>query len=841
MDAHSLERLDFYRIRELLADCAQSGLGRSLACNIQPVTRLGLVQRWLAQVIEMQRLSEERGLPPFGGIADVREVLPRCAPPLRVTVEEVAQIGATLAGTHAIVLYLKDLPEDFPELRHLAERVGDFRNIADRISEVIDDRARVRDDASPKLQRIRLAIDQASRQIHETVAHLLHEPSVRRFLQYPNHTFHGDRLVLPLRTEYRGRLPGIVHRTSDSGATLYVEPAAVVELNNRISNLRSEEQEEIGRLLWALAHEIHLNRREIHKTLETLAVIDLIVAKVRLAREFDLRCPQINDEGTLSVRAARHPLLLDLARRKRAAGMTPNEVVPIDYRLGLDFNLLIITGPNTGGKTVTLKTVGLLSLMVQAGLPVPVAPGSEMGVFSNVLIDVGDEQSMQQSLSTFSAHLTRLLEMLRHAGPRALVLIDELGAGTDPDEGAAIGRAILDELLRLQCRCIATTHLGALKGFALTRPRAENACVEFDSQTLKPTYHLALGEPGSSNAIEIAGRLGMSRRLVNEAHRNISRRARALHAAIESSRAIKRQAEMARREAETAKLEADRAHGEADATRVRLERQQADFQQWVQRVVHLGPGDAVRVRDFDRDGRVVRLRLDQQRAEVDVGTFSVEVPLGDVLPPQTPPPPPRPEPRPRVAVMHSTTRPTRAPQGGARQSGRGSGPHVVAPPGRPARGQQAAQTPDGRDTKPPPTLPSLTDEQVAALQPLDPVYVKRFHREGRVARVNPAKKLVIVTVGLLEVEVPFDGLALPPKREPVRAQPAKAKPKDASRKGETPTAAAVKGEEPKAADKPGPAPPAPQPAQMTDAAKPEPAPDMPESNESPADADADPR
>lgn len=763
MDAHSLDCLDFQRLREILGDFALSSLGRSLAEHIRPVTRVALVRRWLAQVTELQRLAETRGMPPFGGITDVREIVQRCAPPLRVGVDEMMRIGTTLAGSHNVSVYLRDLPEEYPELQHLAGRVGDFRTIADRIARVIDKRGDVRDDASPKLERIRRAIAEANRQISDCVSRLLREPRVRRLLQYPNHTFHGDRLVVPLRTECRGRLPGIVHRTSDSGATLYVEPAEVVALNNRLSNLRSEEQEEINRLLWELAHEVHLNGREIQKTLETLAVVDLVAAKVRFAQAFEARCPQISDEGTLSVRAARHPMLLDLARRKAAADQKPDPVVPIDYRLGIDFSLLIVTGPNTGGKTVMLKTVGLLCLMVQAGVPVPVAAGSEFGTFSNILIDVGDEQSMQQSLSTFSGHMTRLLDMLRHAGPRALLLIDELGAGTDPDEGAALGRAILDELLRLHCRCIVTTHLGALKGFAMTRPGAENACVEFDAQTLRPTYHLSLGEPGASNAIEIANRLGMPKRLVNAAHRNVSRKARALHSAIEGTRHVKRQAEHARRDAEQARLAADRARTEAAAAQQRLAQQQANFQQWVQRVVHLQTGDAVRVRNFDRDGEIVRVRLDQQRAEVDVGAFSVEVPLGDVLPPQTPAPPARPRP----VVRPTEPRPKRT---------RARATPSAAPRGRSAEPKSARAAP--RETRPPRRpLPPLTTEQAAALKPLDAVYVQRFQREGRVVRVTPAKKLAIVDMGLLEVEVPFDGLALPPAAPPARPRPApKARP-----------------------------------------------------------------
>ena len=531
MDAHALECLDFARVRELLAGYAFTGLGKSLANHIMPVSRAETIRRWLAQIDEVKELEQQSGLPPFGGISDIREIINRCAPPLRVTVDEVAQIGDTLIGTHAITQYFQNLPAEYTELAHLVGRIGDFETIAIRIRAVIDERGQVRDNASSKLQRIRREIEAATGEIGTSVERLLRDPAVRRQLQYPNPTFHNDRIVLPLRTEYRGRLQGIIHRISDSGATLYVEPSQVVELNNQISNLRAEEQEEVNRLLWDLAHEIHLNSTEILKALDALAVLDLIVAKVRFAHDFELRCPRINDKAILNVRGARHLLLVDLFRRRD----TKEKVVPIDYRLGDDFDLLVITGPNTGGKTVTLKTIGLINLMVQSGLPVPVGPGSTVGIFSKILIDVGDEQSMQQSLSTFSGHLTRLMDMMKRAGPHTLVLTDELGAGTDPDEGAAIGRAILDEFLKMETRCVVTTHLGALKGYALTRQRVENASVEFDIETLQPTYHLRVGESGSSNAIDIAHRLGMSKRLVAAARHNLSRKARTLRAALQGT------------------------------------------------------------------------------------------------------------------------------------------------------------------------------------------------------------------------------------------------------------------------------------------------------------------
>jgi len=802
MDTHALERLDFPRVRELLAGFALSSLGRGLAGAIGPTARSALVHRWHQQVRELFRLRGQRGLPPFAGITDVRELIKRCAPPLQVSTEEIARIGDTLGGTHEVASYLANLPEDFPELRHLAGRIGDFGSIRERIRNVIDERSQVRDDASPKLARIRREIEHAAGRVREVVRRLLKDAGVRQILQFPNATFHQDRLVLPVKTEHRGRIPGIIHRHSDSGATIYVEPAEAVELNNESIKLRAEEAEEIARLLWELAHEVYLNADAILKTLDALAVLDLLAAKLRFADAFGMRSPELTEAAVLNVREARHPLLLELVRQRRERGEPADGVVPIHYRLGEDFDLLVITGPNTGGKTVALKTVGLLTLMVQAGLPVPAGEGSTFGVFRDVFVDIGDEQSLQQSLSTFSAHLKQQLETLRKAGPQSLVLIDEIGAGTDPEEGAAIGRAILEELLQLQCRCVVTTHIGALKSFAYTTARAENASVEFDQQTLRPTYHLRIGEPGSSNAIAIAQRLGMPRKLVHAAERNLSRQARMLHAAIAGTAAAKREAEAAREAAHSARLHADRAETEAAAARQSLERKQAEFQEWVTRVVHLRAGDPVRVRGFDRDGRIVRLRIDLQRAEVDVGSFTVEVPLGDVLPPQAPVPPPRP-PRPPpsrpvapVAVSaegpaaHAAATPeaavaTRSAAGaetlaadtdvaGAKAvavRAEGAAPGAPRPASadggelRRGREHRPSAQPDRppRPPRPPPPIRSLSDAQVNELKAGDAVYVKRLHRRGRLVRLVPEKKLAVVNVGLFEAEVPYHGLAQPPE------------------------------------------------------------------------------
>lgn len=769
MDQHTLECLDFARIRELLAGYAMCGLGRGLAQSIRPGGRVDVVRRWLVQVEEMQRYAAAEGMPPFGGISDVRELVRRSAPPLRLSVEEIADIGRTLQGGHAVVGWLGRVGDELPELKMLAGRVGDFVHIADRIARVIDERGQVRDNASEKLARIRARVAEAVVAIRQVVQKLLGEPGVTKYLQYHNHTFHNDRIVLPVRAECRGRVAGIIHRSSDSGATVYVEPAPVVELNNEISRLRADEDEEVARLLWELAHEVHINAEAIQTTLDTLAVIDLIVAKVRFSRDFDARCPALNDDGRIVLRGARHPLLLDLARQRRDDGRPADEIVPIDVRVGEDFDMLIITGPNTGGKTVTLKTVGLLCVMVQAGVPIPAGPGCDVGLFPHVMIDVGDEQSMQQSLSTFSAHLTRQLDMMRRANDRTLVLIDELGAGTDPDEGAAIGRAILDEFARRASRCIVSTHLGALKGYALTRDRVENGCVEFDIETLRPTYHLRIGEPGNSNAIEIAQRLGLPRRLVAAARNNLSRKSRALRDAIAGTVESKRRAEAARSAAHEARVAADDARSAAEIARARFAQQQTEFHEWVRHVVHLRPGDPVRVRNFDRDGRVVRVHIEQHRAEIDVGAFSVEVPLGDVFPPQSPPPPPPPERAadrpPRLRPQRLT--PERTPRNKSHTAPASDARRAKPRTAHPAEGDRRHKSAEG-DRHPKPALPSLTDSEAEALKAGDVVLAKRFHRSGRVVRVKPAKKMVVVSVGALELELPYSGLALPEAIERAR-------------------------------------------------------------------------
>ena len=639
MDEHTLEKLEFDRIRELLAEQAQCALGRSLALRVAPSRRITQVCHWLEQAAEFQRWVEKHGLPPFGGIKDVREQVRRAVPPAKLEPEEFGELSSTLQGVDAVRRYFAEGTDGFETLAKLAARIGDLRSIAERIDRVVDPRGRIRDDASERLSRLRREIADVRQQTRELFDKLVKQPSIVKYLQYPNATFHADRMVLPLKSEQRGRVPGIVHRSSDTGQTLFVEPAEAVELNNRRIDLLQSEREEINRILWELTHLVHLNQKEILHTLDTVAVVDLLTAKVKFARHFRMHLPNMNEDNLIRLRSARNPILTAMYDGHRAEadgdGSAGKQVIPIDVRLGDDFDIMLITGPNTGGKTATLKTVGLIALMAQSGLPIPAEAGATLPVLQDIWIDVGDEQSLQQSLSTFSGHLARILEIIKRARKSTLVLLDELGAGTDPEEGASIGRAIVEHLLSRHCLAMVTTHLGALKAMGYECKRVDNASVQFDLATLKPTFELRIGEPGNSNAIEIASRLGMPRKMVGAARRNLNHRHRALQRAIAGTLAARRKAERALRDAGSARQEAARETLAAIDRAKALEDKHRKYALWVERIMSLQPGEVVGVRNFDEPGRILRINLQKQRAAVSIGAKELDVALVDLLFAQT--------------------------------------------------------------------------------------------------------------------------------------------------------------------------------------------------------------
>ncbi len=746
MDQHSLEKLEFHRVQALLATYCRSSLGRGLAAQISPARKRPMIRRWLQQTCEMQALVDEVGLPPMAGVHDIRDLVDRAVPPTRLTPKDFATMGETLAATRELRRWIDQAETEMPTLVSVTERIVDFGFIADQINRAVDAQGAMRDDASERLGRIRRAISEASDQIGVVIGRLLRSTHVTKMLQFPNATFHNDRIVLPLKSEHHGRLEGIIHRSSDTGATLFVEPAEVVELNNAIAKLRRDEHEEIGRILFKLTRAVHANAGAIGRAIGAIATLDLIVAKVLMAREHEMVVPELSDEGVLQLRSARHPVLLAMQREEVEAGLEPREVVPIDVRLGDDFDLLIITGPNTGGKTVALKTTGLLTFMVHAGLPIPAGPGSCVPVLDDILIDVGDEQSLEQSLSTFSAHLSRILHVLGRATRHTLVLLDELGAGTDPDEGAAIGRAIVDRLLGLRCLGMLTTHLGALKSIGLNHDRADNAAVEFDVETLRPTYRLVIGQPGQSNAIAVAAQLGMPAEMVEAAKGYLPEQHRALSEAIAGTLDSRRKAEQARAEAEDAKVAAADAQADALARAEELNKLKSDFETWAQRVTHLRAGDAVHVISFDCKGRVVRIKLAQQRAEVDLGEKTVDIPLSDLHPDDAPAPPPKP-PRPESEVV--------APAKNAEKA---------TPPAKgkkaPAKGSSGRQHKTGgnghKKKEPLIEAPPMSPEQILALKPGDHVFVRRFQKVGDVVRLKPEKSKVVVSLGMMDAEVDFE-------------------------------------------------------------------------------------
>jgi len=623
MDQHTLEKLEFDKIKAVLARYAATDLGRKLIERLLPTHRQQLVRLWLAETEQMVAAVDRFGPAPFAGARDVTELIRKVQPGVYLTGEEFYLVGRVLQATHYVHNYLKQLPDELDHLHRLAERMGDFQAIAWRIDQTVDAAGRVRDTAGERLMKIRAKIEDSRQKIRKVLDRLIKTPAVVKILRYPNWTFQGDRMVLPVSANHRHQLSGIVHRSSDSGATLFIEPTESVELNNAVVKLGLEEQQEIARILWELAHLIHLNRDEILIALKALARLDMLGAKAAYAIKRQCVKPRINGDRIVSIQKIKHPLLMEL--------LGPEKVVPINVRVGDDFDLLIITGPNTGGKTVTLKTIGLAVLMTQAGMFIP-AHDATLPVFDDVFIDVGDEQSLQQSLSTFSSHLTRILEILRKATPACLALIDELGAGTDPDEGAAIGQAVLDQLLRRQTRTIVTTHLSPLKSYAYRRPRTDNAAVEFDPETLSATYKLRIGEPGNSNAMIIAEHLGMPKHMLKRARRYISGRVRAFQQAIDATVSSRREAEQARSSAMSAEKNAEQKQKELEHQINQLHQQQQEFERWLAWINSLKSGEKVYVKKFRREGTVVRMELHKQQALVDLGRLAAEVPLTDIDP-----------------------------------------------------------------------------------------------------------------------------------------------------------------------------------------------------------------
>ncbi len=645
MDSFTLNKIEFDAVRHILAGFCRSSLGRNLALRITPSRNPQIIRQWLEQVTQMARVVREAGLAPFGGITDISAAMERAQPGGGATGQDFAAIASTLEGAGNVKTFLSVLPEELGLLRELIPALGDFAAEVAAIRAIVEPDGSIGDSASEHLAAIRREMAQTTQKVHDLIYGYLHQPEVAKLLQNVAVTLHGDRYVLPVKVENRGRLPGVVHRASNTGATVFIEPNACVELNNRLVDLYDDERREIARLLSELALKVTAKREPITAALRMLSQIDLLVAKAQYACQFDMTCPDITERGALVFTQARHPLLIERNVRLQAAAehadkgeasaapaANQDKVVPIDVRLGQDFDVMVITGSNTGGKTVTLKTVALLAIMAQSGMHIPVQRGAVMPAFRDVLIDVGDEQSLQQSLSTFGAHIKRIRYMLNKADQASLVLLDELGSGTDPDEGGAIGQATLDELRHIGCLAMVTTHLSVLKAYAFTHERVDNASVEFDTQTLRPTYHLRIGTPGESHAITVAGHLGLPKRIVQAARQYLSSQGKQFRRAIQATTLVRQDAEKARAAATQAQLEAQTRQEVYQSKLADLHRLQDEFNLWLARLTELKAGDEVFVPSLGRNGRLVRLELHRQIALVSADSLDIEVPLRDLMP-----------------------------------------------------------------------------------------------------------------------------------------------------------------------------------------------------------------
>lgn len=527
------ETLDYHKIIRMMSEHAVTELGREHVLSLKPETTYERVAERLKETKEGLDILRIKGGLPLPKLADIRPALKRLEMDANLNGLEIAQIGKVLYTTSETVRFfeeLKDNEHDFPAVFAWGDKLVVLPAVSGEIRQAVDEDGRVQDEASLALQQIRRQMRRSEMTIREELEKIVRGKQAR-YLSDTLITIRNDRYVIPAKSEYRSMFGGIVHDQSASGQTVYVEPKQVVELNNRLKQLQSEERQEIERILSELSAAIAPHVPEIRHNAYVLSQLDVINTKALFGKQIGGVIPSLSEENHVSLRQARHPLL----DRELA--------VANDLTIGKDYQAIVITGPNTGGKTITLKTLGLLQLMGQAGIPVTVAEDSVLGVFGNIFADIGDEQSIEQNLSTFSSHMTNIVSILEEVDDTSLVLFDELGAGTDPQEGAALAIAILDEVGSRNAYVMATTHYPELKVYGYNRPFTTNASMEFDVNTLSPTYRLLIGVPGRSNAFEISQRLGLSTTIITQAKQLIDGESHDLNDMISDLESSKKQAE----------------------------------------------------------------------------------------------------------------------------------------------------------------------------------------------------------------------------------------------------------------------------------------------------------
>ena len=547
MDNKSFKVLEFDKIIEILKTKSSSSLGLHKIENLEPSYDFEEVQYRLQETTEAQSILIKRGHVNLGGIHDVLDKVKRAEIGASLDPGSLLMVADTLRAARVLSNSLSGDGEEedfnYPIIQSLATSLYIHREIEDAVYNAIVSEIEIADSASHTLRDIRRKIVQKNQSIRSKLNTIISSATYQKYLQDSIISMRGDRFVVPVKAEYRSVVAGIVHDQSSSGATLFIEPMSIVEMNNELRKLKLDEQEEIERILAELSKMIGEIAREIISNQEILEKIDFIFAKGKLSLEMKGIDPKLNKDKSFVIKNGRHPLL------------DPKKVVANTIYLGDEFHTLVITGPNTGGKTVTIKTVGLFALMTQSGLHIPADFGSSMCVYDNIFADIGDEQSIEQSLSTFSSHMTRIVSILDKVTEDSLVIFDELGAGTDPVEGAALAIAILEDVRMAGAKCIATTHYSELKNYALTKKGVENAAVEFDVETLSPTYRLLIGVPGKSNAFEISKKLGLSEFVINRAKEFINTENIELEDLLQNVEKNRIKAEEDRAEAEKLKTE----------------------------------------------------------------------------------------------------------------------------------------------------------------------------------------------------------------------------------------------------------------------------------------------
>lgn len=556
----SLQKLELDQVLFILAECAGSEEGKKACLQLQPISDLDAIQSMLDETSAASTLSIRKGFPGFSGVKNVEDSLERADRGGCLQPKELLSIAGVLRCSRTVKSYIAD-DEPKTVLDPLFVMLVPNKHLEDKIFGAILSEDEIADNASAELAGIRKQIRIQSAKIKDSLQKVISSPSYAKFLQEPIITIRQGRYVVPVKSEYKNEIPGLVHDVSGTGSTYFVEPMSAVNANNALRELELQEKKEIERILAELSADVAGYRESIRDNIHILIRLDVIFAKAKLAERMHACAPVMNDHGNIVLHNARHPLI------------DPKKVVPISLRLGADFDTMIITGPNTGGKTVTLKTIGLLTLMAECGLHIPCSDGSTLSTFDTVLADIGDEQSIAQSLSTFSGHMRTIVDIVAQCDSRTLVLFDELGAGTDPAEGAALAIALIEFCRKMGSRVMATTHYAELKLYAMRTEGVINASCEFNVDTLQPTYKLLIGIPGKSNAFAISRKLGLSEDILKEATDLVGKNDRDFEDVLTQLEQQRQQMEAARIEAERLRTETERIKNQSEEYNLQLQRE----------------------------------------------------------------------------------------------------------------------------------------------------------------------------------------------------------------------------------------------------------------------------